>query len=163
VTRKGDVLLEFTITSFDAAGIHSFEAVRHYRVAGDQVSRVQPIALRPRFFVEEWVRAQWRQSMNWSSPAGIGQLQSWHGRLHEDDLSWRYLDDTAGCRKDLELWQVSVGLGDKEMPLYFIVRWHAPYRFEMVEIRTTRRSDCDLADDVADGNASLFPIQEWRQ
>ena len=81
-----DVLVEFTTGSIDA-GVHNREAVRHYLIDGDQVRRVDPVALSPRDFVDEWLTARWSESVNWSaSPA----LEQWHRRLHSDSLGGEF-------------------------------------------------------------------------
>src|SRR6185312_12800072 len=73
-----DVLIEFTEASIDA-GVHNREAVRHFLINGDQVRRVDPVALSPRDFVDEWLTRDWKESARWSaSPA----LRRWQGRLH---------------------------------------------------------------------------------
>ena len=53
-----DVPVEFTARSIDS-GVHNREAVRHYLIDGDRVRRVDPVALSPRDFVDEWLTRGW--------------------------------------------------------------------------------------------------------
>ncbi len=163
VTDKGDVLIEFTTTSIDIA-IHSYETVRHYRVVKDEAVRLDPIALSPRSFTEEWLKADWQESASWTAASNAKALQAWHKKRHLD-ASGPFIDDTKNCRKDRAFWQVSLGIGgdrEHQEDTYFIVRWRPPYRFEMVDVRTTPRTDCNQPDPSVDSGQTLFPIQDWR-
>jgi hypothetical protein len=42
-------------------------------------------------------------------------------------------DDPVTCSSDPELWKIGTHLQD-EPPHYFLVRWHRPDRFTMVQI-----------------------------
>src|SRR5690349_21210056 len=61
-----DVLIEFTERTIDG-GVHNREAIRHYLVNGDQVRRVDPVALSPRDFVDEWLTDTWTESAKLSA------------------------------------------------------------------------------------------------
>jgi hypothetical protein len=53
--------------------------VERYRVVGDRVSRVDPLATNPRDFVDEWIRAPWAQALQWSSTPA--RVRAAHERL----------------------------------------------------------------------------------
>lgn len=159
-----DALSEFRVASLDV-GVHSYEAVRHYTVDGDRVKRTAPVALGPRDFAEEWLKAEWAESVAWTAPSARDILRPLHGRLHSDDLFGEYIDVSRRCRKDPELWQVAIrfgGAGKPKSDAYFLIRWLPPYRFEMVAVAEERHPRCESGDETADGEHTLFPVQEWR-
>jgi len=163
-TGNSDALVEFLVPSLDI-GVHSYETVRHYQVKGDAVTRIDPIALRPRSFTEEWLKTDWAESAGWTAPLRRDALKSWHDALHSDDLYGEFTDVSRHCRKDPELWQVAIRFGASDKPqtgAFFLIRWRPPYRFEMVEITRAPRPDCDEADEAADAEQTLFPVQDWR-
>lgn len=155
-----DAVVEFRAGSLDVADVQSYEAVRHYRIDHDTARQIAPVALGPRGFVEEWLRAAWTTAAAWGAPAG--DLQSWHARLQPVAKKFgSYIeDDTQHCRKDAELWQVGVAFSEPTQDVYFIVRWRRPYRFELMAVRAAPRADCDEPDAGADADRTLF--QDWR-
>ncbi|WP_263382916.1 hypothetical protein [Granulicella arctica] len=54
------------------------KGVFRYRVSGDTVERVQPIAVDGRGFVDEWLQAPWSESRRWSVAEGAATLQKVH-------------------------------------------------------------------------------------
>lgn len=157
-----DALVEFTIPSLDN-GVHSYESVRHYEVAGERVRRIDPIALRPRSFVEEWLSAGWNESAAWSAARRKAVLQSWHRKLHTGEyMSGEYAGNTLRCNRDGTVWQLGIAFDSPlQRALWFTLRWLPPYHFEMLDIRPQPGKGCQAAPPV-DGEATLFPIQEWR-
>jgi hypothetical protein len=75
-----DALVEFTLGSIDG-GVHSREAIRHYSITKDAVKRVDPLALSPRDFVEEWIGTDWREGAHWSEDANRRSMLQWHDKL----------------------------------------------------------------------------------
>ena len=117
-----DALIEFTQGSVDS-GIHNREAVRHYLIAGDEVRRVDPVALGPRDFVEEWLTRPWSESAVWSAT----DLQTRHQKLHGDFVSGEFLSPTLQCQTP-DLWQVAFEPDSAkkdfvpESEIYFLIR-----------------------------------------
>ena len=158
-----DVLVEFTVMSIDA-GAHSREAIRHFLIAGAQVRRVDPVALGPRDFVDEWLTRGWYESAGWSaSPI----MQQWHRKLYADFVAGRFIDATLHCRTP-DLWQVTLEPHDAKKDfepkpdVYFLVRWRPPYHFTMVNISDKPWPRCTQEDPQADEWRTLFSTQEWR-
>ncbi|MGB7761899.1 MAG: hypothetical protein WBL61_18845 [Bryobacteraceae bacterium] len=157
-----DVLIEYTEASIDAM-VHNREAIRYYLIDGDHVRRVDPVALSPRDFVDEWLTRGWNESAAWSaSPT----LQQWHRRLHGDWVGGQF-GDTMHCQTP-DLWQVTFEPHDAEKnfapepKVYFLVRWRPPYRFTMADISDKPWSRCTEEDPDADEWRTLFNTQEWR-
>lgn len=158
-----DVLIEFSERSVDA-GVHNREAVRHYLIAGDEIRRVDPVALSPRDFVDEWLTRNWNESGTWSaSPA----FQSWHQKLHGDWVGGEFAYPTMHCQTP-DLWQVGFAPEqpqknfEPEPAVYFLVRWRPPYHFTMTDIGDKPWPHCAQEDREADEWRTLFATQEWR-
>jgi len=158
------VLIEFTQSSIDD-GVHNREGIRHFLIEGDQVRRVDPVALSPRDFVDEWLTRGWDESAVWSeSPT----LRHWHAKLHADFVSGEFGDRTMHCQSH-DLWQVTVEPWnaqknfEPEPKAYFLVRWRPPYHFTMVNISEKAWPRCARQDPEADEWRTLFPTQDWRQ
>lgn len=164
--RFVDVLVEFTEQSIDM-GVHNREAVRHFVIDGDRVTRVDPVALSPRDFVDEWLTRPWDESSHWSASADLSRrYRSFHDVTGGDYVGGRF-GETLRCGTP-DLWQVAVAPLDAkknfdELPeLYFLVRWRPPYHFTMVEVSQHRWPRCTEKDPEADTWRTLFSTQEWR-
>jgi hypothetical protein len=159
-----DVLIEFTIGSIDG-GVHSREAIRHYTVAKGGIKRVDPLALGPRDFVEEWIVADWRDSRHWSEDGNRRSMLQWHERLKK--ATGEFIFPTMHCRTP-DFWQVGFGNaqpsagGGATGDAYFLVRWRPPYGFSMVDVRGRPWPSCTHRDPEADTPRTLFPVQAWR-
>jgi hypothetical protein len=156
-----DVLLEFTQGSIE--GVR--ESIRHFLIDGDQVRRVDPVALGPRDFVSEWLTRGWNESGTWSQSVGLRQ---WHTRLHADFVGGQFDGATLQCRTP-DLWQVAYQPGNPqknfapEANVYFLIRWRPPYHFKMADISDKPWPHCTQKDPEADEWRTLFPTQEWRR
>lgn len=166
VTRD-DVLVEFAISSIDA-GVHNRRAVRHYRIGANRVKRIDPLALSPHGFVDEWLTHDWKETALWSESANRGSMRDWHMKLHKDFVSGEFIYPTMHCQTMPDLWQVGVDFSDPPTPFdvepkgtYFRVRWRPPYQFTMVEVSDHPSPACTEKDRNADDESrTLFPVQE---
>lgn len=59
-----EVLIQYNGPSIDA-GILVRQHVRHYRIDGPEAKRIDPLALRPRDFVDEWLTHEWKETAFW--------------------------------------------------------------------------------------------------
>ncbi len=159
-----DVLIELTQRSIDA-GVHNREAIRHFLIEGDQVRRVDPVALSPRDFVDEWLTRGWNESAAWSAAP---TLRQWHGKLHADFVGGEFRGPTMHCQTP-DLWQVTFEPHNAEKnfkpepKVYFLVRWRPPYHFTMMSISDKPWPRCTQEDPEADEWRTLFSTQDWRQ
>ena len=158
-----DALIEFRTGSLDL-DVHSRQAVRHFRIDGGAATRVDPIALGPRDFVEEWLRQPWEEAVAWTDGAARTPLDPWHDQLRADYRSGELLGPTRRCSRAADLWQVGLRFGDADKPtdVYFLVRWQPPYRFRLVEVANRAWRECATDDPEADERRTLFPVQDWR-
>jgi hypothetical protein len=123
-----DVRIQFSAGGGDYGYPH--KAVRHFEIHSATVKQIDPIAPAPRDFVEEWLAAPWTES---AARAESPDLQQWHRRLHRDDDAGDFPDDPVNCANDPELWQIATHLQDGPKH-YFLIRWHRPDRFTMLQI-----------------------------
>jgi len=161
---ESDASIEFTTTSLDV-GVHSYQTVRHYRIDGERVLRIDPIALSPSSFIEEWLKSDWAESAQWHASHPLASLEHWHRKFHA--AFGEYIGDTQHCHKNSDLRQVGIAFGDSDVEpptnVYFLVRWRPPFHFEMVDVSLKPRADCNEPDqDAEDSHRTLFPIQDWR-
>lgn len=164
-----DVLIDFLSSSFDI-DVWSYDAIRHYGFDGAKLTRIDPIALGPRSFVNAWLDPDaaednsWIDDERWVEPAKRPQFQAWR-KQHQTDgrFSGTFGSASMHCRLDPTLWQVLLTSDDEDKTAsYFIIRWRPPYRFKLLDIAATPRKDCTDADPDADAERTLFPTQEWR-
>lgn len=78
---KGDFDLRFHSWSIDPV-VHNRVWIRHFSVTGDKVRRIQPVAVSPRDFADEWVTSAWEEASRWSPKKAIHRLKSLHEKLH---------------------------------------------------------------------------------
>jgi len=164
-----EALIEFRVGSLDT-GVHSYETVRHYALDGPKPRRIDPIALGPRAFAEEWLKADWNDGSAWSDPARGAALRTWHEKLHVENLEGEFRD-TKHCGAHSDLWQVGIDFTNEVRdsnakqkyvgPVYFAVRWRPPYRFQMTAVGPRPLASCSEVDEDADADRTLFPVQDW--
>lgn len=135
-----DAYAEFMVASLDM-GVHSRLTTRHYRVEGERVRRLDPIALTPANFIEEWLSQPWRHSIAWTDPAGRQAARRWHAAMRDRNgaasTSGEFTGNALRCRHDASLWQVGMDFADmpaRQRHVAFLVRWTEPYRFRLVAI-----------------------------
>ena len=163
---QDDVLVEFRISSIDG-GVHNRAAIRRYEFDADKPKRVDPLALSPRDFVEEWLNAEWITAALWSESANRRSMRDRHGKLHKDFISGMFIYPTMHCRSTPDLWQVGVNFSDPPTPFdaepkgtYFLVRWRPPYTFTMVQVSDHPSAACTEEDRKTDDEPhTLFPPQ----
>jgi hypothetical protein len=133
--------------------------VLHYSLTPDKVERIDPVALSPRDFVDEWLEEPWEQSRLRSEPTARTALEKAHTHARLDEFQ-----PTKSCRTP-EIWQVGLGsLDGKTAPVYYLVRWRPPYHFTMMGASRRPSPDCTTVDPTADdAERTLFPVQDWRE
>ena len=147
-----DLLVQYTDASMDA-GVHSRKHVRRYHVSpDDRIQRIDPVALRPMDFVDEWLKSDWTEASSW-----IDGSRSSVAFVHAHKQGPAEYEDTGKrCRSDPSLWQVVLA-GRR----YFQVRWSAPYVFRLVAVSRRPFAGCNIADPAADEDVTLFPETQW--
>ena len=156
---RRDALIEYTVGSIDLGGV-SREAVLHYSLTPDKVERIDPVALSPRDFVEEWLAEPWEHSRLRSQYSALAVLE----KAHQDTGRDEFIRPTRHCQTP-DLWQVGLrSIDGKRKPLYYLVRWRPPYHFTMMQVTERTSPACTKPDPAADDESrTLFPVQDWRE
>lgn len=155
-----EVLIEYsthaTYTDFDIRRV-----VRHYVLRNGKLEREAPLALRPRDFVDEWMRTDWAISSQWTEVgAGASSLRPMHKK---ENFEGGQYTNVVRCEKRPEHWQVGLAMAETKQ-LYFLVRWLPPYRFTMSGVSDHPWTGCTEEDPAADEPRTLFPVhsqQRW--
>lgn len=148
------VLVQYSSESLDA-GVLIRKVVRRYKVEPDSVERIDPIALSPRDFVDEWRRQNWNESAAWTEQIRRAALENVHKKLPRAGMSGEY-GPTLRCASQPDLWQVEARFPDVPTP-YFLIRWRPPDTFRMVDITSQPTDGCKDVDKDADVSRTLFP------
>ena len=154
---REDALVEYTTNSADV-GVFSRQVVLHYSLASDKVTRIDPLALSPREFVDAWLAEDWSESRRWSERPHLAGLKAANNTRGRNNFM-----PTRSCSEP-DLWQVGMESDDnKPAPVYFLVRWRPPYKFRMVQSSRRPFPNCKTEDPKADEPRTLFPVQDWRE
>jgi hypothetical protein len=159
-----DVLFEYHGNSIDNTVLIR-PHVMHYRVLdGDRIERVQPVALNPQDFVDEFLSHPWDESARWIDPsADSAALAGWHRALRKGPSRFigEFDGDATRCAKDVALWQVGLradnAKSDLDPPLYFFVRELGSYQFMLEGIGPRPRPDCTIKVAQKKTFDTLFP------
>lgn len=167
-----DLYTEYMVASLDPARLSRL-AVRHYRVEGERVRRLDPIALDPVNFVEEWLGAPWRQSADWTEPAARDAARGWHQSTRDrrtgGSLTVEFDGDKEApgralrCRGDRDLWQVAVSFPEAragKRQAWLLVRWNQPYRFRLAAIAARPWPNCGDDADPDGRQRRLLPASD---
>jgi len=155
---QNDILVQFRVGSIDV-GVHSRAAVRHYRIDGDLTKRIDPLALSPRDFIEEWKTTGWKDVAHWSESRGRAAMRS----VHAKEQYAEFVYPTMHCPTTPDLWQVGLDFDPhfnqppSRETVYFLVRWRPPFRFSMVDVSSHPWPGCTVKDPKADEDRTLFP------
>ncbi len=131
-TKEFDV--RFHSTSIDG-GIHNRVWIRHFTISGDTVTRIQPVAVSPRDFVDEWLVSPWKTAIDWSSTSASEQLKQAHESISQRmkspdrllEFNSVYRCSEARSRYQIELDEDTGPKFDISHPFYFQVVGNASY------------------------------------
>jgi hypothetical protein len=83
-----------------------------YVVSGDHVTRVAPVAYTPQDFLNAWTQMPWSEARQWSNPAQVSSLESWHGRLDPSSdkgyLTSSKFEFVQPCNNSPTKWQIGL-------------------------------------------------------
>lgn len=155
VLKPDELIMEFLDSSVDA-GVHNRTRIHRYSFA-QSVQRLDPVALQPQDFAEEWLTRSWSEM---ESRSGI-DTKVWHQQLHSDSVFAEY-SGVIPCASPGR-WLIALDIlriGDKEFsdppPTYFLLRDLGNYSYSMDAVSTVQPAGCLGAGVVSDGGfASL--------
>jgi hypothetical protein len=113
---KTEFDVRFHAESIDT-GVHNRVWIRHFKITGDTVQRIQPVALSPRDFADEWIASSWQDASQWTAPGAQSGLIPWHLRLHK--IRFFDYDSVRRCADRPDHYQVALRNQD-EQPAYFL-------------------------------------------
>ncbi len=130
--ERGKALIEYAAQSRDS-GVLIRKKVEHIAVSNGTAKRIDPIALGPRDFVDEWLSRPWPEMKNWSEAPSLQTK-----KRQVEKLVTEFGDPTLHC-KSPDLWQVEVSFDPYSKPQtkYFLVRWKPPTTSQWPRSRTS--------------------------
>jgi hypothetical protein len=75
VVKPAEFELRFDGSSIDQ-DVQNRAVVRRFEIVGNHFRRLQPVALSPRDFVDEWIVSPWEQAAQWSAASSGEALQN---------------------------------------------------------------------------------------
>jgi hypothetical protein len=138
---KSDFEIRFHAESIDA-GVHNRLWIRHFRINGNSVRRIPPVADSPRDFVDEWIVSPWREASQWSTPEARRALEPWHRRLHK--IHSFDFDSVRRCSDRSNHYQIGLMSDDDQDPYYLSVA--EPKDYVMIGASAKPSPDCDGED-----------------
>jgi hypothetical protein len=83
-------------------------AILRYRVSGDTVTRIAPIAVTRTGFIDAWIRLDPAEAAQWSTPEAMEGHRAVNQflKLHEND-DHVYFDTISLCKKSPRMWQIT--------------------------------------------------------
>lgn len=123
-------------------------SIARYQVIGDEMTRMQPLALAPEDFLDEWVQLDWSEAAHSSSQSS--DLPKWHSILNALAFDSTEIEFVQQCREQGnadKVWLAGLWIDQKLNPanenerLYIFVteRHHA---FFVDSVNTTRPPGC---------------------
>lgn len=129
-----ELLMEITDRSIDS-GLHNRMHVLRFRITDSAAQRVDPVALQPQDFVDEWLTRPWGEMESRTLPASRAALKKRHDAARTDST----YELVQKCSGKPGFWEI--GLEESER-LYFLVEETAPLQFRMIDIDSKRHPGC---------------------
>lgn len=85
-----------------------------YRVEGNQVWRIPPMAAEPEGFLDEWFDMPWEEAVKWIDSPDLTSLGEWHQRLgtsrlsHDSQFLTSFAFSPPACEVREGLWEVGI-------------------------------------------------------
>jgi hypothetical protein len=156
-----DLLMEIRDRSIDV-GIHNRAHILHFNIGRDSAPvRIDPVALKPEDFVDEWLTRPWTEME--SRSASDEKLKKWHDFL-SGDFAAGDITLVQPCMDLPKQWLIAVDmtwLKGKQLPepltIYFLIQQPAQYRYRMLNISFDRQEGCPGDSGPSHDSPTLFP------
>jgi hypothetical protein len=146
--KPEELIIELLDSSIDG-GIHNRTQIHRYNFV-DGVKRLEPVALQPQDFAEEWLTQPWSEMRSMSLP----ETQKWHGKYHNQAGEY---SNVVPCAAEPDRWSIGFQIPDIEgkalaepLEVYFLVRELGNYRFEMEAVSDDQFKECPGKGDASD-------------
>jgi len=118
----------------------------NFRVSGDAVTRVEPLALHPEDFLDEWFQLPWTYASTSVEPAQEKQAHSWHEWKKTAALEFSRLRFVQPCgnEKPAQRWVVGIDWGEtnaEPQSLYFEISGSGS-TFRILNVSEIRPAGC---------------------
>ncbi len=122
-----------------------------YQVFAEHTRRVQPVAQKPREFVDEWLSRDWREAVDWTAPQARAALEKTHRELGGSAPAGTYKAVTrcTGTGK----WQITLDLAGHGLR-YFAVQESGPQELQMLAVGTAADASCGPGSGTVTGAAA---------
>jgi hypothetical protein len=134
------LIIELLDSSVDG-GIHNRTQIHRYSFV-DGVKRLEPIALQPQDFAEEWLTRPWSEMQAMSA----AETQKWHGKFGSQVMEY---SNVVACAQKADRWSIGFQIIDKDgkplpepLEINFLVRDRGNYRFEMEAVSESEFKEC---------------------
>lgn len=152
--------VEFLDSSVDGE-VHNRTRVHIYNLANEP-KRVDPVALQPQDFAEEWLTRPWSEMTSRSSQG----LELWHQKLHGEFVLADYAS-VVSCSNS-QMWSIGLvitHIGETEITdpstSYFLVRDLGNYRYRMDAVSITPPAGCTGVGIVSDYDIRASLKHPW--
>jgi hypothetical protein len=93
--------------------------IARYEIGETQVTRLQPFALTPEDFIDEWVQLNWADASKWSTPAAQSEIQQWHSKLHSlanDSTEFQSVTRCSEGKNGDAKWLIDLWIDQEQNP-----------------------------------------------
>src|SRR5262249_32836925 len=133
--------LRFHAESIDM-GVHNRVWIRHFRIVGDSIARIPPLALSPRDFADEWIVSPWQEAAPWSAADARPAPQPKHDQLRK--IGFFSYQSLRRCSDRPDHYQVGL-LGENDRtPRYLHIVGEPGYR--VTAVSASLDASCDGED-----------------
>ena len=123
-------------------------SITRYQIIGDETKRMQPLALTPEDFLDEWVKLDWNEAAHSSSQSS--ELPKWHSMLNALANDSTEIEFVQPCREPGtadKAWLAGLWIDKKLNPTSEIDRLYIAvneqhHAFFVDSVNTTRPSGC---------------------
>jgi len=140
--KPNELIIELLDSSVDT-DIHNRTQIHRYSFV-DGVKRLEPVALQPQDFAEEWLTRPWSEVQSRSAP----ETQKWHAKLHADLVLGDY-SNVVPCASKPDRWSIGFEIdviGEKRLKepieVHLLVRDLGNFRFEMEAVSDSEFEGC---------------------
>ena len=121
--------------------------VYHYRIKGEEVTRIAPVAFDAHDFVDEWTSVPWEEAAAWSDPVNLQNLRQGHEENRGGEMSVQL------CDAKRTIWQIAIAQNDNDS-LYFTVKQTGKWDFLMKSVSDKPMDGCTEYEPE--------PLTDWR-
>jgi hypothetical protein len=146
-----------------AAGV----SIARYEIESKKVRRIQPLALSPDDFLDEWSQLDWAEASQWSSPSKQREIQHWHSLLNKVAFDSTELESINLCQSKEgsdSRWLIELSIDRQQNPsiadesLYIVVSERNGAYF-VDEVQETRLSGC--SEKIPDTLSKEWNLPMW--